>query len=291
MLGLRKYGHWYLLGGLAVVAVALWSAVFRIEVHSGRVFLHVFDVGQGDALLLEAPNGNQVLIDGGPDAAVLSKLGGTLPFWDRALDLLILTHPHADHLDGLLEVLQRYDVGMVLESGVNHSLPEYGEWEKLLREKDVRVVIARAGERIHLADALHLDVLAPFTSREGQSVKDVHAAMVVLKFVHGKAAALLMGDAERALERELLASGVDLDVDVLKVGHHGSKTSTADEFLQASSPQAAVISAGRKNRYGHPAPEVLDRLAAIGARVLRTDRDGTVTFVSGGERLILLRKE
>lgn len=282
MLRLRKYGRWYFLGALALAAFIIWQGAFWAEAQRGRVAVHFFDVGQGDAILIEAGNGNQVLIDGGPDQTILAKLGGVLPFWDRSLDLIILTHPHADHLDGLVEVLRRYDVSVVLESGVSHSIPEYEEWHTLLQEKGVRVVIANAGQRVRLSDSLYLDVLAPFTSYEGQSPKDVHDAMIVLKLVHGVTEALLMGDAERPLERTLIAAGADLDVDVLKAGHHGSKTSTAEEFLHATTPEAAVISVGRKNRYGHPHQEVLDRLRALGISVLRTDQEGDVAAVSDG---------
>lgn len=282
MLRLRKYGHWYFLGLAALATYAVWQAVFWAEVHRGRVFLHVFDVGQGDAILIEAPNGNQVLIDGGPDASVLAKLGAVLPFWDRSLDLVILTHPHADHLDGLVEVLKRYEVGAVLESGVSHSISEYEAWHELLEAKGVNVIIAKSGQTVRLSHAASLDVLTPFESFVGKSPKNIHDATVVLRLVYASTTALLMGDAERPLERQLIGAGTNLDVDVLKVGHHGSKTSTAEEFLRATTPRLAVISVGRKNRYGHPYQEVLDRLRAFGISVLRTDQDGDVTAVSDG---------
>lgn len=282
----RKNLHWYFLAALAFATGLIWIAVFEIEDSAGKLRWSVLDVGQGDAIFLQAGNGNEVLIDGGPDASVLSKLSAAMPFWDRSIDLVILTHPHADHLDGLVEVLKRYTIGVVLESGVNHSIPEYGEWHTLLREKGIRVVLAKAGQRVRLSDTVSLEVLAPLVGYEGRSPKDVHEAMVVLKLVHGTGDVLLMGDAERPLERELLASGANLDVDILKVGHHGSKTSTSEEFLRATTPQVAIISVGRKNRYGHPTQEVLDRLAREGIRVLRTDRDGTIVFRSDGNGFV-----
>jgi len=285
MLKLRKYGHWYFLGLVALAAYTVWQAVFWAEAHRGRVFIHVFDVGQGDAIFIEAPNGNQVLIDGGPDASLLAKLGADLPFWDRSLDLIVLTHPHADHLDGLVEVLTRYEVGLVLESGVSHSIPEYEEWHKLLEAKGVNVVIAKSGQTVGLSQAASLDVLTPFESFVGKSSKNIHDATVALKLVYASTTALLMGDAERPLERQLIGAGTNLDVDVLKVGHHGSKTSTSEEFLRATTPRLAVISVGRKNRYGHPYQEVLDRLERFGVTVLRTDQDGDITIVSDGRAL------
>ncbi len=281
----RTYGRWYFLGALALVTFFIWQAAFWVEARRGRVIMHFFDVGQGDATLIEAPNGNQVLIDGGPDQRILEKLGKTLPFWDQSLDLVILTHPHADHLDGLVEVAKRYRVGMVLESGVNHTIPEYGEWHQLLEANGVRIVTAQAGQRVRLSPSVSLEVLAPVRRFTGRSPRDIHDAMVVMKFIYASTAALLMGDAERSLERELIASGADLDVDLLKAGHHGSKTSTSEEFLRATTPEAAVISAGRRNRYGHPHPEVLERLVRFGIRVHRTDQDGDMTAVSDGKTL------
>lgn len=283
MFKFRKYGHWYFLGAVALAVFIVWSAVFYAEARRGRVFLHVLDIGQGDAIFIEAPNGNQVLVDGGPDAAVVARLGEVMPFWDRSLDLLILTHPHADHLDGLLEVFKRYDVGAVLETGVNHTIPEYDEWHKLLGAKGVEAAVARVGQKARLAAGAYLDVLAPFEDWRGKSPKDIHDAMVVLKLVYASTTALLMGDAERPLERKLIASGADLDVDILKVGHHGSKTSTSEEFLRVATPDVAVISAGRKNRYGHPHQEVMDRLKSLGIATLRTDRDGGIVFASDGK--------
>lgn len=278
---IKKYAPLFLLTCLAAGAALIWYAVFYIEAHRNLV-MTVFDVGQGDSVFIEMPNGNHILIDGGPDEAVLAKLGATLPFWDRTIDLIILTHPHADHVTGLISVLKRYQVGMILESGVNYATPEYDEWRLVEKEKNVPVVIAIRGQRVHLSKTAYLDILTPFQSFIGSSPKNVHDAMVVAKLHDGAATALLMGDAEKPLEYQLLFSGDDLASDVLKVGHHGSKTSTTQDFLTAVSPKIAVISVGRKNRYGHPAQEVVDRIAAFGAVLLRTDRDGDARFASDG---------
>jgi competence protein ComEC len=248
-----------LLAALGVAAVFVWFVVFHYEAlrHAARV--HVFDVGQGDGIFLELPDGNQILVDGGPDKTILSKLASAMLPWDRSIDLLILTHPHADHLDGLFEVAKRYRIGMVLESGSLHTIPEYAEWHALLRERGVPIIVARAGQRIAASDSIVIDVLAPADSMEGKSLKNVHDAMIVVKFSYGSTSVMLMGDAEKKIEYALMRTYSDLRADVLKVGHHGSKTSTSDDFLKAVSPRYAVISVGRKNRYGHPHQDVIDR--------------------------------
>lgn len=267
---------------LIASSIFIWYAIFYFEAHKNLI-VNFFDIGQGDAIFIEASNRNQVLIDGGPNNAILSKLGEVMPFWDRSIDLLVLTHPHADHLDGLLEVLRRYDIEVVLEAGVNHTIPEYEEWHNLLKEKNVKIVIAKAGQRIYLSDQTYLDILTPIESYENESLKNIHDSTIVSRLTHGSRTAIFMGDAERKTEYTLLFSGIDLRSNILKAGHHGSKTSTSEEFLKAVSPDFAVISTGKKNRYGHPHQDVLDRLATFGIKIFRTDQDGNIKFTSDGK--------
>lgn len=273
---------WVLLAALAVTVMLIWTEVLRMESRRGLLWLHVLDVGQGDALFIEAPDGAQTLIDGGPDRSVLARLGEIMPFWDRSIDLVVLTHPHADHLDGLVHVLERYDVGMILESGVGHTIPEYAQWREEVRRRGIQRVLAARGQVMHLGGGATLSVLAPFKSFDGLRVRDIHDAAVVTRLEFASSTALLMADAEVPIERMLIAAGDDLRAGALKVGHHGSKTSTGEPFLRAVSPDVAVIPVGRRNRYGHPHPEVLERLERFGVRVFRTDRDGTVTLVGDG---------
>ncbi|MBI3442317.1 MAG: MBL fold metallo-hydrolase [Candidatus Sungbacteria bacterium] len=280
---LRKHGIAYFLLALAVATGMVWYAIFIFDARH-RLRLTVFDIGQGDSIFIQAENDTQVLIDGGPSSAVLGKLGSVMPFWDRSIDLIVLTHPHVDHVTGLVEVLKRYDVGMVLESDVNYSTPEYREWHTLLQQKHIPVVIARAGQKIHLSPKTELDILTPFKSFVGVSLTNVHDAMVVSKLIYASSSVMLMGDAEKPLEYQLLLSGDDLKSDILKTGHHGSKTSTMPDFVAAVSPNYAVISVGRKNRYGHPHQQTLDTLAKFGIKTFRTDLDGDAEFVSDGKR-------
>lgn len=286
MFKLKKYGHWYFLALLALTAGSIWSAVFWVEARNGRVLISFLDVGQGDAIFIEAPNGNQILIDGGPDSTILARLGEVMPFWDRSIDLLILTHPHADHLDGFLEVLKRYKVGIVLESGVNHSIPEYREWHDVIGGKNIPLTIAKRGQIIRMGNGAVLDILAPMAPFAGASPKNIHDSSVVSLFSFASTSALFMADAEASLEKTLLLDRGFSPVDILKVGHHGSKTSTSEELLARARPRFAVISVGRKNRYGHPYQMVLDRLKRFGVKIYRTDLDGSVTFASDGKSFI-----
>ena len=280
------------------VAILIWYGVFKVEAHQGVLTVDFFDIGQGDGIFFQTPSGNQILIDGGPDSTILSKLGKAMPFWDRSIDVLILTHPHADHIDGSLEVLKRYKVGMVLESGVNHSIPEYDEWHQLLQLKNVPVHIVEYGDIINFGDGVHFDVYTPFASFAVESPKNVHDAMITGRLVYASSSILMMGDAEKLLEYQLLWGESDsprksdfliLKSDILKPAHHASKPSTTEEFLRPFHPKFAIISAGRKNRYGHPHQEVINRLNQFDIKIFRTDQDGDIKFISSRNSFKILQ--
>lgn len=270
---------WVILVGLLSGAVFVWLAVWELA-PGNKVKIDFFDVGQGSAILIEASNNNQVLIDGGPGDAVLAKLGQALPFFDKKIELLILTHPDADHLSGLVEVLRRYEVGQILETGIADNTAEYSAWNDLIKEKNIAVVFARAGQIVKIADNLAIEILYPFSKISGQDFsKNTNATSIVGKIFYGQNTILFTGDAEGSAESPLVFSGLNLKADILVVGHHGSKSSTSEEFLTAVAPKIAVIQVGAKNKYGHPAPEVLERLK--GVNVFRTDLDKDIDFECG----------
>ena len=274
----------YLFAASFMCCAMIWYAVYYAEAQR-NLAIHFFDVGQGDGIFFELPNHVQVLIDGGPGSGILAKLGNVMPFWDHTIDLVVLTHPHVDHLDGLIDVLKRYDVGMVIESGVSYATPDYDEWNRLLAQKNVHVVYAHAGQHVALSDIAALDILYPMKDLVGAKFSNVHDSMIVSKLSYGLSTVLFMGDAERLIEYRLMGVERSLVSDVLKVGHHGSKTSTTQGFLDMVSPRFAVISVGRKNRYGHPHQEVVDRIQSLGITLFRTDINGDVEFISDGTRI------
>jgi len=268
---------YFILAGLAAAAIFVWSEVLAQQ-PSAKLKIDFFDVGQGDALLIDAPNGNQALIDGGPSDAILAKLGEALPFSDRKIELLILTHPDADHLSGLVEVLKRYEVGEILETGILDNSSEYQAWDDLIKAKNIPVIFASAGQVIKIADQAEIKILYPLGKINGEDFsKDTNSTSIVGKLIYGKNSLLFTGDAEGSVESPLLFGGADLKADILQVAHHGSKNSSGQEFLNAVAPSTAVIQVGAKNKYGHPTPEVLDRLK--GVKIFRTDQDGDVEFL------------
>lgn len=264
----------------------LWGQL--LSGSDGRLHVYFFDVGQGDSALIVTPTGRQVLVDGGPEAlSAVTSLDKVLPAGDRSLDLVALTHLDSDHSLGLLEVLARYQVGAVLQGENNQVGALYPRWRATLDRERIDVIPVQAAYRINLEPGVTLEVLSPPRNPIGGSWQEGNNNGLVLRLVHGRVSFLLAADIEAMAENYLLGQSANLDSAVLKVGHHGSSTSTTAAFLDRVRPAAAVISAGESNRYGHPSQEVLARLVAVvGDReVYRTDRDGRIEFISDGQNL------
>jgi competence protein ComEC len=269
------------LGTLTVLNILAWSVVFDLNKHK-LLEVNFFDVGQGDAIFIETPKGQQVLIDGGPSSVILEKLGKEMPFWDRGIDLVILSHPETDHLSGLIDVLKKYKVRNILWTGVKRDTPEYEEWQESIKEEGAKIYIAKKGEKILMSDGISMDVLYPFENLEGKELQDSNDTSIVGRLVFSSNSFIFTGDITQTAEKEIIDKDMGVNSDVLKIAHHGSKTSSSEEFLKAVSPDVAVISVGKDNSYGHPTPEVLENLNKYGIKVLRTDELGDIKIISDG---------
>ncbi len=269
----------------AVAAVVLVGGLTLASQPDGRLHLFALDIGQGDAILVVAPTGETALIDGGPDPDLtLRRLGERLPFWQRRLDVLVLTHPHEDHVAGLLPALERFEVRTVIDPGRPYENPSYPRFLELAAHEPEAVVRqARAGDVIRLGPAVRLRILYPSPDDVAGPLPDddINNASVVLLLESGGFRALLTGDAEMPVERRLLERGLLSRVDVLKVGHHGSDSSTLPEMLAVLQPSVALISCGVDNEYGHPHAITLEHLAAVpGLDIRRTDLEGTLEVIA-----------
>lgn len=238
--------------------------------------VHVFDVGQGDGILLTSPSGKQVLIDGGPDLSLSRHLARALPFFDRTIDLLIITHPNADHLAALPSVIEHYGVQAVLLPSVASDLPIYREILAAVVRNNSRILHPSPENDINLGDGVVLDVLWPPAVPQEKWLRNVNNISTVIRAMYRGKSILLTGDIEKEAETEILASGADIHTTILKVAHHGSATSTSTGFLLASSPKTAIVSVGRNNRYGHPHPSVMTRLLRLGTGIATTAEEGTI---------------
>lgn len=240
------------------------------------------DVGQGDAILIKTPFEQNVLIDGGPDNKVLAELGSHLAFFDKELDLVILTHPHSDHVDGLVEVLRRYKVDKVMMTGVVNTAPDYMAFLDEIKKQNIPVEIAKAPDDIVLGEGLDLKILYPLSDLSGKEVEDLNNSSIVAKLTYKNNTFLLTGDAGEIVELELIQNNIDLKSELLKVGHHGSKYASSLDFLKKVNPQYAIIQVGKDNDFGHPHLRALDNLQKIGAEIWRTDLQGTIIAISDG---------
>ena len=271
---------------LLIAVILLWAAVLTAP--DDRLHVSFLDVGQGDAILIQTPGGQNILIDGGPDPQrIILALSEKLPFWERIIDLVVSTQPQADHVTGLVEVLQRYDVKRVLDPGLPYDSSLHREWLRVVKEEGIQYDAARAGQEIDLGNGIMMEVLNPPAQLFQGTSSDVDNNGVVLRLVWGQVSFLFTADIRREAEYALIRQRADLNSTVLKVAHHGSLTSTIPQFLAAVDPEAAVISVGADNRFGHPSPGVVERLADwVGeGNVYRTDRQGTIEFITDGERL------
>ncbi len=270
---------------LAAVFVIISGFLLIVEryapVDSNLLTINILDVGQGDAILLEAPRGQTILIDGGPDKKVLRRLGEELPFWERRIDLVVMSHPHEDHIFGLAAVMERYEIGVIMLTGVEAHSPTYDRLLALIKEKNIPLYTADHAEEISFDD-LKLKILYPLKSFSGQRIANLNNSSIVIKASYKDIDLLLTEDAEEPEEKELLASGIDLEAEILKAGHHGSETSSSEAFLKAVKPRVALISDGTGNSYGHPSPRTLKRLERLGIAFRRTDLEGTIRMQTDG---------
>ena len=262
-----------------MIAVTVWF--FNFQEISGK-FLKVkfLDVGQGDAEFIETPDKKQILIDGGPDLSILEKLGKAMPFYDRYIDLVILSHPEADHLNGLIEVLKRYQIGAVITNGVIRETSQYKEFMDTIKAKRIPVYIAKSGGEIDFNENIKMDILYPFENLKGKILSDSNDSSIVAKLIYNNFETIFTGDIEKSAENKLVESKIDLNSDILKIAHHGSKTSTSEQFLKAVNAFVAIIEVGKDNKYGHPHQEVLERLKNL--QIFQTGKDGDIEILSDG---------
>lgn len=294
---------------VVVLILAGWF-VLRIVVGLPDDYLHIIfcDVGQGDAILIRHKS-FQMLIDGGGDTSVLQCLQRYMPLWDHQLELMVATHPHSDHINGLVAVLGNFQVKTLIHSGQGNQSADFDRFKRAVDKEHLQaknIMVAREGMQFKVGNYIDLSILHPINSTTASDpltlsnsetlLSDVSDALnqkeinlnnssVVLKLTYLYLDILLMGDLEMEEEAALLARGMITGAEVLKVGHHGAKTSSTDDFITQVKPEISVISVGKNNSYGHPNPLVLDRLDKIGSLILRTDLDSTIELVSDGKLL------
>ena len=290
---------------LLLIAVVVWAEVFKSPSESKDPMVYFLDVGQGDSELIQKGN-FQILIDGGPDDKVLQELGKVMPISDRKIEIMILSHPDADHITGLNQVLSRYEVGAIYSTGVLDTTDQYYEFTNKIKSMKVSYTVPKVDESVSAFADGKLTFLWPGDKYEGQSPKEENNSSEVVQFCYFSHCALFTGDQQTEEQAQMLAyysqissgdssgttnsNGLSIfKSDILKVPHHGSKTAAGADLFNAVAPQYAVIEVGAKNTYGLPSPETLTLLQKINAQILRTDQSGTIKFQFTSNSIELLK--
>lgn len=273
----------YVYPGIFAALILLFILLFSF----GDRLLHVyiFDVGQGDAIFIILPTKETILVDGGPDDIVLQRLGRVLPFYDRTIDLMVLTHPHADHINGLIEVLKKFEVKNVMITGVSYNDSSYDEFLSILKQNQIPVIYIDGKSDYKLSSVI-FDIIYPLGPIQGEHFENVNNSSITFRLIYGHNVFYFSGDLEVEGEEKIIQSGPELDSDFYKAGHHGSRTSNSVEILELINPEYAVISCGADNSFGHPHYETLRNFQKNGIKVLRTDLDGDIHFPADLNRLL-----
>lgn len=267
---------------LLVIFIAVWANVAKGPDLTEVVAIYFFNVGQGDAELIQK-NDYQILIDGGPDDTILQKLGDTMPLNDRKIESMILSHPHADHLVGINQVIDRYYVDKIYLSGVIHASNEYLEFMDKVDEKGIEVIVPNIGYSVVPYNNSKLEFVWPGDEYQKQNSENLNNTSVVNRFCYFDECVLFTGDIEIDEHDKMLNylndHKINIESKYLKISHHGSNNGTNQIFLDAVKPEMAIISAGKDNQFGHPHSSIIDLILSSGIALKRTDRDGDIKII------------
>lgn len=270
---------------IVFISILWYSASFIFD---KNLHIYFLDVGQGDSQYVRKMNNFDLLIDGGPSSKVISELGEVMPFWDHKIDYVILTHPHADHITGLIDVLKRYQVGQILATDAVTTTNEYQEFLQLVKDKNIPFRLVRTGDEFMLDKDIKLNILWPNQSFSDREINNLNNTSIVAKLTYNNFSALFTGDAETEVQDQLLTIlepyNLNLTSDTLKVPHHGSKNGGDLFFLKAVSPKISVICVGKNNMFGHPTQFTLDLLKTVNSQIYRTDLNGRVEIISDSQK-------
>ncbi|MEJ2739275.1 MAG: DNA internalization-related competence protein ComEC/Rec2 [Dehalococcoidia bacterium] len=285
ILSIRKK---YIVPSLLITTILIWTAA--INVPDDKLHVSVLDIGQGDAILIQTPDRQDILIDGGPDPQKLSlEMSKKLPFWDRTIELVILTQPQSDHLAGLMEIVQDYEVLQIMETPLTSDSSLYAQWRSLIEDKNIPYTCVSSDHIIELGNNIYMELLNPPVPLFQDTSDDINNNSLVVRLQYNEVSFLLTADIHNEAEYYLLSNRAGLKSTVLKVAHHGSNTSSSTGFIATVDPEIAVVSAGRDNRFNHPHPDTMERLIDIVGtdRCYLTSTSGTIEFITNGARLWL----
>ncbi|MBD3362424.1 MBL fold metallo-hydrolase [Candidatus Dojkabacteria bacterium] len=268
-----------------LLLTVILCAVYLSHTKNDKLSVYILDIGQGDSILIKSPDNKYLLVDGGPNDNILSSLGSALPFWVRKINYVILTHPDLDHVGGLPAVLERYEVENIIYTPIKANSSQYVQFRDLIQKKDIKFEIADSTDDFKLGCCVFIDILWPeIEVANNEEIKDPNDISVSFRLRYENFDAFFGGDLSYEKEQELCRKN-PMDLDLLKIGHHGSSTSTSSRFLECARPELAVISVGEGNKYNHPDSEVIERLNDMNINYKTTAEWGTIHLQTDGESL------
>ncbi len=283
---IKKYWLEIIAALLLCANLFVWYAVY-VERPTNKLTIAFLNIGQGDAIYIESPTHNQLLIDGGPPRKILSELGGVMHFYDRSINMILVTNPDQDHIGGFIDVLNNYDVGEVVEPGTHSDSATYKTLEEDISAEHAKDEMAKRGMVVHLGGGADLHILFPDQDVSTWATND---GSIMAKLTYGSTSVMFTGDAPSKTEEYTTSLSPDImKSDLLKVGHHGSRTSASESFVIAVAPKYAIISAGVHNKYSHPHKETLELFQKLKIPVLGTYQMGRIVFTSDGKQFNLIK--
>lgn len=280
----RKKMKRVLLFFLLLIVIIYLSKIYLGSNEEKNLEVNFLDAGQADAILITTPQQHKIIIDFGSEKA-LPELDKKIPWWNKKIDLIIITHPHDDHILGMIALLNKYEIKQIMYTGVLHYSPAYLDLLKLIEDKNIDLIIPQENQVIGLGNNCSISILFPIKSFYNKEVSNINNSSIVSKLTCQNSTWLFMGDAEVEVEDELLHKKINIKSDVLKAGHHGSITSSQQKFLEEVDPQIAVIMVGQDNKFNHPSLRTIKKMEKLNIQVFRTDLDQTVTIISDGQKI------
>jgi competence protein ComEC len=284
---IREHLRWYILGFLTLFSIIIWTVAIH-ENRNGILTVAFLNIGQGNATFIESPTGTQVIVDGGPNKTLMREISSVIPWYDRHIDMLIVTHPDRDHYEGFISLLDKYSADAFMESGIKDVSEEFLTLKQKIFDKKTPDILAHRGQVIDIGGGAYIEILFPDRDVSGLETNN---GSIICRVVYGDTSLLLEGDAPQIMENFVLTlggstmptTGGSLKSNVIEVGHHGAKTSSSEEYIKDVAPEFAIISVGKDNTYGHPNKETLDTLNKFNVQILRTDQIGRIVFESDGK--------
>lgn len=267
-----------------ILIIFYFLITYQTSKKNNNLEVSFIDSGQADAIFIKTPNQKNIIIDFGSEQG-LKQLEKEIEWWNKQIDLIIITHPHDDHITGLLPIIKKYKIKQIMYNGLDYESNVYNELLNLITEYNIPLLLPNYNQIINIEPDCFLNIIYPITSFYQQTIDNINNSSIVSRLVCNNSSFLFMGDVETKIENEILATNLNIKSDVIKIGHHGSVTASSEKFLEKVDPKIAIIMVGKNNDFNHPSLRIIKRLNKLNIKLFRTDQDGTIKIISDGTKI------